>query len=213
MKIQRFTFNMFGVNTYVLWDGTTLEAAIIDPGMLDDSENAQIYGFIEKNRLQIKHIINTHLHIDHTFGIDHATAKYGCPVEGHPADDILGQNRSVQARMFGIPLNLPPVTVAKRLDEGDTVMIGDEPLNILHVPGHSPGSIVLYAPESGFIISGDVLFRSSIGRTDLTQGNYEQLISGISTKLLVLPEDTVVYPGHGPATTIGEEIAHNPYLA
>ncbi len=212
MKIQQFVFNMFSVNCYIIWDETSLDAAIIDPGMIDDTENKHLDSFIASNGLHVTHIINTHLHLDHTFGTDYAKEKYNCPIEGHVAENILGQNRAAQARMFGIPLNLTPLTIDSPLNDGDTIKLGNETIEILHVPGHSPGSIVLYVPESGFIISGDVLFRTSIGRTDLTQGDYGQLVNGITKKLLTLPHDTVVYPGHGPSTTIGYEISHNPYL-
>lgn len=203
---------MFSVNTYILWNEVSRDAAIIDPGMTGQEEIDLLDNFILSNGLNITHIINTHLHLDHTFGDDYAKNKYGCPIEGHPAENILGENRAAQARMFGIPMELTPLTVDIPLNEGDTITIGTDTIKILHVPGHSPGSIVLHAQESGFIVSGDVLFRSSIGRTDLTQGNYAQLIFGINTKLLTLPADTVVYPGHGPFTTIGNEINNNPYL-
>ncbi len=212
MKIQQFVFNMFGVNCYIIWNEASLEAAIIDPGMIDDAENKRLDDFITSNGLHVIHIINTHLHLDHTFGTEYTKEKYGCPLEGNTDDNILGQNRAAQARMFGIPINLSPLTIDSALNESDTFKLGDETVEILHIPGHSPGSIVLYVPDSGFIISGDVLFRTSIGRTDLAQGDYGQLVNGITKKLLTLPHDTIVYPGHGPSTTIGYEIENNPYL-
>ncbi len=212
MKIHKFVFNMFSVNTYVLWDDVTLEAAIIDPGMIDENENNQLSDFIESEKLHVSHLINTHLHLDHTFGNDFIKEKYSLQTEGHIADNILGINRGAQARMFGIPMDLSPITIDISLSEGDNIFIGNEKIEILHVPGHSPGSIVLYVPDSGFILSGDVLFFTSIGRTDLTQGNHQQLIDGITTKLLTLPHETVVFPGHGPSTSIGYELNHNQYL-
>ncbi len=212
MKIRQFAFNMFSVNTYVVWDETTHEAAIIDPGMIDDYENAQLDSFIKSENLNVIHLINTHLHLDHTFGDDYIKKQYNLTLKGHISDNILGMNRAAQARMFGIPVDLQPITIDTPLDENDTITLGNENIKILHIPGHSPGSIVLYFPQSGFVLSGDVLFRSSIGRTDLTQGNHEQLIDGITTKLLTLPPETIVYPGHGPMTSIKFEITNNPYL-
>ncbi len=213
MKISRFVFNMFGENTYIVYDETTREAAIIDPGMLDGQEEKAIDDFIVKNGLTLTHMIITHLHIDHTFGYGHVKSKYGLMLEGSEADNFLGSTRTAQARMFHLPLDLDDVTVDVNLKAGDEIVLGpDSRLTVINVPGHSPGSIALYSEQNGVVFTGDALFPDSIGRTDVPRGNHDQLINSIKTGLLTLPPDTVVLPGHGGETTIGREKAHNPFL-
>ncbi len=212
MKIQNFVFNMFGVNTYVVWNERTLDAAIIDPGMISRKDIERIDSFITKNALVVTHLINTHLHIDHAFGNGAVIEKYGVGVEACRLDEFLGNNIGTQARMFGLDHLCENVMIKHELNDSDCVMIGDEALTVLHVPGHSPGSIALYSATNQFVIVGDVLFESSIGRTDLPGGNYAQLIDSITSKLLVLPDSTIVYPGHGEVTTIGAEKRYNPYI-
>lgn len=212
MRVSRFTFNMFGVNTYILWDDYSREAMIIDPGMVDDNEREIIDGFITSNKLKPSHLVNTHMHIDHSFGISYIAEKYGLRLECNHADQFLAERLKEQARMFGLPISIDELEISIGLNDGDILKIGNEEVQILQVPGHSPGSIVIYAPESSFLISGDVLFNSSIGRTDLPGGSYNQLISAINNKLMTLPDDTTVYPGHGPETTIGHEKRYNPYI-
>lgn len=212
MKVKAFTYNMFGVNTYVVYDPGTLEAAIVDPGMIDRREERVLVDFIKENNLRPVHLINTHLHIDHTFGDDFVTATYGLKLEANGGDRRFGEHRDIQARGFGLPLSPEPIEIDVELNDGDRVYIGNKTLEVMTVPGHSPGSIVLYDREEGWIISGDVLFHGSIGRTDLAGGNHQQLIEEIHKKLLTLPDDTVVYPGHGPATTIGRERLCNMFL-
>ncbi len=212
MRVSRFTFNMFGVNTYILWDNNSREAMIVDPGMVDDNEREIINNFITSNKLKPTHLVNTHMHIDHSFGISYIAEKYRLRLECNHADQFLAERLKEQAQMFGLPISIDELEISIGLNDGDILKIGTEEVQILQVPGHSPGSIVIYAPESSFLISGDVLFNSSIGRTDLPGGNYNQLISAINNKLMTLPDDTIVYPGHGPETTIGHEKLHNPYL-
>lgn len=213
MRIQRFEFNLFGVNTYLLWDETTRQAAVIDPGMQTDAEAMFLDQAIAEKGLNVIHVINTHLHIDHTLGNDHIMARYKVPLEAHQADAILGQGRAEQARMFHLRIPTPsPLNIGVSLNDGDIINVGKDTLHVIHVPGHSQGSIALYCPESKFVITGDALFNSSIGRTDLPGGNQQQLISAIRSRLLTLPDDTIVYPGHGPSTTIGAEKHQNPYL-
>lgn len=212
MKVSRFTFNMFGVNTYILWDDISKDATIIDPGMVNDSEQKIIDQIIEKNNLKLSHLVNTHMHIDHAFGVQYMKNRYNLKFECNKEDQFLAQRLNEQAAMFGLPISIEELQIDVDLKNGDIIYVGDEELRILHVPGHSPGSIVLYAPQSSFIISGDVLFNSSIGRTDLPGGSYPQLISAINEKLMTLPEDVVVYPGHGNETSIGQEKCNNPFL-
>ena len=212
MKVSRFSFNMFGVNTYILWDDISKEAIIVDPGMINNNERKIIDNFIESNNLILTHLVNTHMHIDHSFGVPYITQKYNLQLKCNENDQFLAGRLKDQADMFGLPIAVEDLTIAENLKDGDIISIGSEELHILQVPGHSPGSIVLYAPESGFIISGDVLFFSSVGRSDLPGGNHTQLIKGIQDKLLTLDSYTIVYPGHGPETTIGQEKVNNPYL-
>lgn len=212
MKLSRFTFNMFGVNTYILWDEESHEAIIVDPGMTNDKERQQIDEFLSNNNLKLTHLVNTHMHIDHSFGVAYITSKYGLKLECNDLDQFLAQRLTQQAEMFGLPISIDDLKIGVSLSEDDTLYVGKEPIKIIHVPGHSPGSIVLYAPQSSFIIAGDVLFKNSIGRTDLPGGSFQQLVSAIQQKLLTLDEHTWVYPGHGPETTIRSEKRNNPYI-
>ena len=212
MKVSRFTFNMFGVNTYILWDDISREALIVDPGMINEKEQKEIKTFLDANNLNLKHLINTHMHIDHAFGISYVKENYNLKLECNLEDQFLAQRLNEQANMFGLPIPMSDLQIDKDLKDGEKIQLGDEHISILHVPGHSPGSVVLYAPQSNFIISGDVLFNTSIGRTDLPGGNYAQLINAINNKLMTLPDDVIVYPGHGPETSIGYEKQNNPYL-
>lgn len=212
MKVSRFTFNMFGVNTYILWDDISREALIVDPGMINEKEQKEIKAFLDANNLNLKHLINTHMHIDHAFGISYVKENYNLKLECNLEDQFLAQRLNAQANMFGLPIPMSDLQIDKDLKDGEKIQLGDEHISILHVPGHSPGSVVLYAPQSNFIISGDVLFNTSIGRTDLPGGNYAQLINAINNKLMTLPDDVIVYPGHGPETSIGYEKQNNPYL-
>lgn len=212
MKISRFTVNPFGVNSYVMWDADTLEAAIVDPGMADEAERKALDSFIERQGLKPVHLINTHMHLDHIFGNLYVKEKYGLDIKAHPADDFLGRSLEDQTTRFHLPIKATNQGLDVELHDGDRLYLGTEPIDIISVPGHSPGSVVLYCPESGFVITGDALFRGSIGRTDLPMGDYPTLIAAIRDRLLTLPPDTVVLPGHGPESTIGQEKSSNPYI-
>ncbi len=212
MKVSRFVFNMFGVNTYVLWDPVSLEAAIVDPGMTSVEEENAIFGFISRNNLRPVHLINTHMHLDHIFGNISAKEKYGLGIMAHPDDDFLGRNLAESAKRFGIRTSTPDHGLDIPLSDGQTLYLGQEPIRVIAVPGHSPGSVALYCPDSGFMFTGDALFNGSIGRTDLPGGDHATLVRSVTERLLSLPDSTVVLPGHGPETTIGREKQSNPYL-
>jgi len=212
LKIAKFTFYMFGINTYVVYDPTEKEAAIIDPGMSQAKEYDAMERFIVRENLTVTHLINTHLHIDHAIADKWVRDKYNVPVEAHEDDATLGLLLNQQAQRFGIRGVDAKVEIGKMLNDGDEISVGTGTLKVLHVPGHSPGSIALYYKEDEWVIVGDTLFEGSIGRTDLMGGNHGQLIQAISDKLLTLPDTTVVYPGHGNPTTIEQEKEHNPYL-
>lgn len=213
MNIAKFEFSLFGINTYVVYDPEQKKAAIIDPGMINAEEEKALDNFISRNDLEVTHIINTHMHIDHAIGAAYAKDKYRVPLFGHKDDEFLSDRLRQQADAFGINEKVRDVTIDSYLTPGEKIHIGNGTLEVIHVPGHSPGSVALYDRAGGFVITGDALFQGSVGRTDLPGGNGGQLIKAIKENLLPLPDSTVVYPGHGPATTIGRERAANPFLA
>lgn len=212
MKIAKFEFSLFGINTYVVWDPVTKKAAVIDPGMINEREEEALSAFVKREGLTVTHIINTHLHIDHAIGDKYAAKVFGAPVLAHKEDEFLGTRMMQQAQMFGLGAKVDDVSINSYLEEGDIIKIGVGELKVLHVPGHSPGGIALYDPEGHFVIAGDSLFAGSIGRTDLPGGDMVRLIDNVKEKLLSLPGDTVVYSGHGPETTIAREATSNPFL-
>ncbi|MDE6415736.1 MAG: MBL fold metallo-hydrolase [Duncaniella sp.] len=212
MKITRFSFNMFGENTYVVFDEHSREAAVIDPGMLHQREEEAITKYIDEKHLVIRHLINTHLHLDHVFGANFIKDKYGVKLEAGADDAPLLDDLNGSALRFGIRRDFDKVTLDVPLKAGEKIFIGNEYLEVIPVPGHTPGGIALYAPESGVVFTGDSLFEGSVGRTDLPGGDHATLIKSIRENLLTLPDDTMVLPGHGDATTIGREKASNPYL-
>jgi len=210
LNIHFFTFNPFEENTYII-SNEHKECWIVDPGMFDDREKKVMIDFIESKQLVLKGIINTHAHIDHILGIQALTDKYNIPFRLH-RDELPVLNRgSETAAMFGFRFNEVP-TPTSFIKEGEPLMLGDDEIKVLLTPGHSPGSISFYYPKGNWVIAGDVLFSGSIGRTDLPGGNFDVLINSIRTQLFPLPGDTKVLSGHGPATTIGEEQKHNPFL-
>lgn len=212
MKLVKFGFSLFGINTYVVVDEATKKCAVVDPGMIEPEEENALVNYIERNGLTVTHVINTHLHVDHAVGDKFVADKFKVPVLGHKSDETLGARMQQQAMMFGMREKLDAVSLTSYLEDGDKVKVGEGELDVLHVPGHSTGSIALYDPEGKYVIVGDALFDGSIGRTDLPGGDFRTLINSIRSKLLTLPDDTTVYPGHGPATTIGREKKYNPYL-
>lgn len=212
MIVKKFPFNPFPVNTYVIHDEATKECAIIDPGCYWAEEKEELKDYIEKNNLKVKHLLLTHLHLDHALAVPFVANTFNVPFSANKKDEFLLENGVKQAAQYGLRLEDAPIPVAQPLQEGDKIKLGDTELNVMEVPGHSPGSVVFYNEKEHKIFVGDVLFLGSIGRTDLPGGNYEQLISGIRSKLLTLPDNTVVYSGHGPETNIGYERINNPFL-
>ncbi len=211
IQIKSFAFNPFQENTYVLYDDLTKECIIVDPGNSNHSEDQEICAFIERMQLKPVRLINTHCHIDHVLGNQLIAKQYNLQLEGHKLEvPVLSMCRQV-GTLYGIPYRESPELQVFH-EEGDTLTFGTSEIGILFTPGHSPGSICLYLRNENSIIGGDVLFRGSIGRTDLPGGDYDTLISSIKKKLLGLPPETVVYPGHGPSTTIGAEKRMNPFL-
>ncbi len=212
MKVSRFSFSAFQELTYVIWDDATRECAIIDPGCYYSRERQILENFITKNKLKVKYLLLTHIHLDHYFGAPFVARTYNVPVSACQEDEFLLELMSMQAEMYGTPLPEQPIALGNYLKAGDTLWLGEEPIEIRHVPGHSKGSLAYYLPQSGCVFCGDALFQGSIGRTDLPGGNFDELLTAIRTQLFTLPADTVVYPGHGDETTIAEEIRSNPFL-
>ncbi|MCM1022025.1 MAG: MBL fold metallo-hydrolase [Muribaculaceae bacterium] len=212
LKIKSFVFNMFGENTYIVWNTDTLETTVIDPGMYSLTEVERFDKFISDNNLKVTQLINTHMHLDHIIGDNHVKDLHKVGVSAGKDDAFFGEKALTQARMFGMPFNPDAVTIDIELSDGEIIDFCGEKATIFSVPGHSPGSIAIYLPESKLVFTGDVLFENSIGRTDLVAGNYTTLMRSIKQKLFTLPDDTTVLPGHGKPTTIGNEKLHNPYV-
>lgn len=192
-------------NCYIAGDRETGDGVIIDPG--GDAD----YIYLEAGRLNfnIKMILLTHAHVDHVGGAGELQKLLNCEVRMHKSDYLLLKSAPIQAPLFGMkPFKTPKVE--NFVKDGDSIQVGSIEFKVIHIPGHSPGGICFYYP--GILFTGDTLFQGSIGRTDLPGGNYETLISGIKEKILILPDETVVYPGHGPPTTVGDEKRYNPFL-
>ena len=212
MKIKQIPNNPFQENTYVVWDEASMEAAIVDCGALFPQEEERIEAFVSDNNLKVKYILNTHLHLDHCFGNAWAAGRYDVLPMAHEEDETLLARMGEQARMFGLPFEVRTEKLGGYLKDGDVLTLGENRIEVIHTPGHSRGGLCFYIPSAGWLISGDSLFEGSIGRTDLEGGSYATLIKSITERLMALPEDTVVYPGHGPYTTIGDEKKSNPFL-
>jgi glyoxylase-like metal-dependent hydrolase (beta-lactamase superfamily II) len=210
ITIKKFVFNSFQVNTFILSDDSK-EAIIIDPACETEDELRILIEYITAEEINPKAIVNTHAHIDHILGVKALKEYYKIPFQLHTNDQFLVETATQTAQIFGFDFDTPPV-VDKLIEGEEELKFGNSTLSLFHVPGHSPGSIVFYSPEDKFAVVGDVLFKGSIGRTDLPGGSYETLITGIKEKLLTLPPETQVFCGHGPTTTIGQEHDTNPFL-
>ncbi len=210
IKIKTFVFNPFQENTYLLYD-ETCKAVIIDPGCSTKPEEDQLLEFIKENNIELKHLLNTHSHIDHILGNRFISEQFNLPLESHKDDEFLIKRAENQAAVFGVKIEAPPLP-GKYLDEAMNIKFGNSLLDIVHTPGHSPGSIVFYNQKEKFMIVGGVLFNQSIGRIDLPGGNYDVLIDSITRKLFPLGDDMEVFSGHGSPTTMGKECISNPFF-
>lgn len=209
MHIQAFTFNPFATNMYVAASGG--EAVIVDAASHTPPEHAQVAAYVEAQGLTVKHLLLTHAHIDHIFGCTALTERFGLGWALHPGDRLILAHAPDQARYFGVRLDaVPRASIA--LQDGDTIHFGTCQWDVRHAPGHAPGHVVFHDAAHRVVFGGDVLFRGSIGRTDLPMGDLPTLMRSIETQLFTLPDDTRVLPGHGPETTIGHERLHNPFL-
>jgi glyoxylase-like metal-dependent hydrolase (beta-lactamase superfamily II) len=210
MFVKSFTFNPFQENTYVLSDDTK-SCIIVDPGCYNFQEQEELLYYIESNGLNPVKLVNTHAHIDHVFGNNFVSKKFNLELELHRLDIPVLNAAEMSATKYGLNYTKSPEATVF-LKEGDKMTFGETELDIMHIPGHAPGHVVFYHKESKVIIGGDVLFRGSIGRTDLPGGNHEDLIKNIKEKLFVLDGEIEVFSGHGPSTTIGFERDNNPFF-
>ncbi|MBK9285529.1 MAG: MBL fold metallo-hydrolase [Sphingobacteriaceae bacterium] len=210
LYLKSFAFNAFQENTYVVYDDKN-NAIIFDPGNSNTSENLVLKQFIADNQLNLTRLILTHAHLDHVLGNKFIQDTYGLLPEVNAEDLFLLENMMNTANMYGVPAEESPMP-EKYISEGDQIILGDYTFDCIHAPGHSPGSICFYNEPNKIIIVGDVLFRGSIGRTDLPGGNHQQLLDAIQSKLFTLPDDVKVFNGHGPSTTIGFEKNNNPFF-
>lgn len=210
MKTATLTFNPIQENTYVVWDETH-EAVIVDAGNSNDRENAALEHFIAEHGLRPVMAVNTHGHFDHTLGVCHLKERYGIPFALSSKDAFLLENARTSGSIFGVRIG-PMPAIDIDLDETPEIRFGNTTLQVIPTPGHTPGHVALYEPQSGVVFTGDTLFRESIGRTDLPGGDYSWIMRSILDKLLPLGDATRVCPGHGPETTIGHETLYNPFV-
>jgi len=211
LHIESFVFNPFQVNTYLVRDeeGNCL---VVDPAFYTPDEIRAFDRHISSEGLKVTGQLNTHCHVDHVLGVKHMQTVYKSPIRAHQNELALLSNAPFQGELFGLQLE-PVPGIDHPIEDHENIAVGDDSLRSILVPGHSPGSLCFYNPEGGFVITGDALFQGSIGRTDLPGGDYDTLIRSIRSRLLVLPPETRVYPGHGEPTSIGEEAATNPFLS
>lgn len=210
LNVQSFTFNPVQENTYLLYNEERL-CCIIDPGCYFASEEIELRNFIELHQLTPKYLLNTHCHLDHIFGNRFIHKTYGLVLQLHKLEKQVLELGPVSGQMWQLPFDNYDGDL-KFIDESDKINLGNDELEILFTPGHSPGHICFYDRASRFLIGGDVLFNGSVGRTDLPGGDFATLEQSIKTKLYTLPEDVIVYPGHGDSTTIGDEMKTNPFV-
>jgi len=210
MKIYKLVFSPIEVNTYILASDSG-DCVIIDCGCYDKEEEEGFSHFIAEHKLNPVLLLNTHCHLDHVFGNNFILEKYGLKPFSHELDEGNRKNAVHHALMFGLTMENPPEP-AGFIKDNQIIPFDDTRFLALHVPGHTSGSLAFYIEESGIVFTGDALFSGSIGRTDLTGGDYDTLISSIKSKLFVLPPSTVVYPGHGESTSIEKEMKSNPYF-
>jgi hydroxyacylglutathione hydrolase len=210
LTVTSFVFSPVQENTYVVHNEAG-ECIIVDPGCYFGNERNELKEFIQNGRLLPKYLLNTHCHLDHVFGNKFIHDTYGLTLHLHEKEKIVLDYAPTSGLSWGLPFdNYRGDLIFLR--EGEAIRLGDDELQVLFTPGHSPGHISFYCPAQHFVLSGDVLFRQSIGRTDLPGGNFETLIKSIREKLFVLPDETVVYSGHGEETTVGAEKRDNPFL-
>ena len=211
LNVKKFTFNPFSENTYVITDEFK-NAVIIDPGCYYKAEQNELDSYVLKNNLKLKSILHTHSHLDHMFGTAYLADKYNLDLWICKEDLVTYQSYEKVCEVYGVPITFSPNPTPKFFDLKQLIQIDGIKFEILYVPGHSPGHVAFYNKENNFLINGDCLFENSIGRTDLPGGNHQQLIDSIKNEIFILPDETLVYCGHGNETTIKAEKSFNPFL-
>ncbi|MBQ2395268.1 MAG: MBL fold metallo-hydrolase [Alistipes sp.] len=211
LKIAKLTFNPIQENTYILWDESG-ECIVVDAGNISAREDNRLVDFITEQGLNPVMAVNTHGHFDHLAGVEHLRRTYDIPFAMSSKDAYLLEAAPTSARMFGIGEITAPTKIDIDLDSMEELRFGNTTLKIIHTPGHTPGHVSLYNEEMGVVLTGDTLFRESIGRTDLPGGDYSWIMRSILDKLIVLGDEVKVYPGHGEETTIGHESLYNPFI-
>jgi len=212
LNIQRFEVNPIQENCYVVSDETK-EAAVIDCGAFFDEERKAVVNYIKENGLKLRHLLCTHAHFDHIFGLDTLFEEFGVKPRLHPADrQIYDSMRQQVIAFFGTRYDKKMPPLGDDLSDGELIPLGNSELKVLHTPGHSPGSVLFYCESEKILFAGDTLFRMSVGRTDLQGGSWQQLMHSLHHVVALLPKDVKVFTGHGPSTTIGDETSMNPYF-
>ena len=211
LNVKKFTFNPFSENTYVVTDEFK-NAVIIDPGCYYKAEQNELDNYVLKNNLKLKSILHTHSHLDHMFGTAYLADKYNLDLWICKEDLVTYQSYEKVCEVYGVPITFSPNPTPKFFDLKQLIQIDGIKFEILFVPGHSPGHVAFYNKENNFLINGDCLFENSIGRTDLPGGNHQQLIDSIKNEIFILPDETLVYCGHGNETTIKAEKSSNPFI-
>lgn len=212
MIVKRFTFNVLNVNTYVLIDEKTNEAIVIDPGCQSAEERETFKDYIISNNLKIKRVIDTHLHFDHIYGQRFVEETFGVGAEACKKDITFLNHYQDLLVMFNMPMDDEALPLKGYLEDGDVIEVGSIRLNVLQVPGHSPGGLAFYEEKEHCAFVGDTILEGGIGRTDMHRGNYDTLVKSIKEKLLPLPDDTMLYSGHGEPATLGHEKETNPEI-
>ncbi len=209
LQLQKFTFNAIAENTYVIF-APNRQAVVVDPGCYGKEEETALSGFVEAEGLTVTAVINTHCHIDHVLGNQYCKTRFNAPLLIPENEQATLAAVPLYSAMYGFPL-YQPASPDGFLKAGGLLQVGEGTLKILYVPGHSEGHVAFYAEKEGFCVNGDVLFRGSIGRTDLPGGDFDTLMKSIRQTMFKLPGSTLVYCGHGPETTIAFEQKHNPF--
>jgi len=209
-SVKQFHFNLFQENTYVLWD-ESMQGVVVDAGCCVPAENKKLLSFIDENGICIKAVWLTHAHFDHIAGVSLVCQKYSVKAYMSPLDAEMFQVNTRLVETYGIPvpdMDFPRVDIK----EGDTLSFGNTSFTVLATPGHTPGGVCFYCKEADMLFTGDTMFAGTIGRTDLPGGDLDKLLEGIGEKILPLPSQTAIYPGHGIDSDLGYEISHNPFL-
>lgn len=211
LKIHSIAYNPWQENTYII-EAPNGDCIIVDPGCLSPEEQEHLASFLSEKSLTPVRLLNTHLHLDHVFGNRFVCEKYNLGAEAHKDDEFWLEQTVPYAAQMGFQLEQNPPALKGYLEHRQLIEFGGSTIKIFHIPGHSPGGVALYMEREKIVIAGDVLFRESVGRADLPGGNFDKLINGIKINLFTLPDETVVYSGHGPSSTIAHEKANNPYF-